>query len=87
MFSASALSQEDLAEAFGSSEVVWTYRKDWAAYPRSPPFGEDERLPAFKPEPGVAFYYPSAMERWVSTMETEVSRRRSPIEGDHVEYN
>lgn len=58
---------------FGTNEVFWTYRKEWAAYPYAPPFAEDEQLPRFKPDNSSNFYYVNAMERWVSTMETEVS--------------
>jgi prenylcysteine oxidase/farnesylcysteine lyase len=51
--------------------VIWVYRKTWASYPIAPPFGQDEVLPAFKPDNASLFYTTSAMEKWVSTMETQ----------------
>jgi prenylcysteine oxidase/farnesylcysteine lyase len=75
VFTSYELSDDDLTEAFGETEVLWVHRKDWASYPEAPPFGDDELLPAFKPDNSSYFYYTSAFERWVSTMETSVSRQ------------
>lgn len=65
------MTEDILQEAFGPSEVLWVHRKEWPAYPISPPFGIDEEFASFKPDPSVPFYYVNAFERWVSTMETE----------------
>lgn len=72
VFSEYELSDDVLREAFGDNEVLWVYRKSWAAYPEAPVFTDDEAFPSFKPDNSSNFYYVSAFERWVSTMETEV---------------
>lgn len=71
VFSETEFTDELLQEAFGPNEVLWVYRKDWPAYPVSPAFGINEEFASFKPDISEHFYYPNAMERWVSTMETE----------------
>lgn len=71
MFSEYELDEATLQEAFGPNELLWVYRKEWPAYPVSPPFSDNEYFGKFKPDENSHFYYPNAMERWVSTMETE----------------
>lgn len=73
----SLLTQDDdggaslLDDLFGRYNVVKTVEKTWFAYPRLAPVTEPERDYApVRPDQGL--YYVNAMERLVSTMETEV---------------
>jgi prenylcysteine oxidase/farnesylcysteine lyase len=60
-----------LDDLFGRYNVVKTVEKTWFAYPRLAPVRNPERDYApVRPDQGL--YYVNAMERLVSTMETEV---------------
>ena len=67
LFSHAPLSAKTLDKVFGNGEVVWTYEKEWSAFPMLSP---TDKLANF--EVDTDLYNLNAMERWVSTMETSM---------------
>ncbi|KZP00717.1 FAD/NAD(P)-binding domain-containing protein [Calocera viscosa TUFC12733] len=79
IFSMAPLSDAWLDTAFGAENILWTYRKEWDAYPYLLPApGEPSQ---FAPTVlGKGLYYTSAWEAWVSTMETQSLAGRNVAE-------
>lgn len=59
------MEQEDLDHLFGQGNVLWTYRKEWDAYPQAGPMAPEDFAP-IKLADGL--YYANAFEPLISTM-------------------
>ncbi|MCO5590077.1 hypothetical protein L7F22_044046 [Adiantum nelumboides] len=74
IFSPERLSDEKLNEIFGQDKVVWTYRKEWDAYPYLIP---RTTFPKVKADDNL--YFLNAMETFISTMETATLSARNAV--------
>ncbi|KZT56023.1 FAD/NAD(P)-binding domain-containing protein [Calocera cornea HHB12733] len=79
IFSMQPLSDAWLDAAFGSSNILWTYRKEWDAYPYLLPTPA-EPSPYAPMQLGKGLWYTSGWEPWVSTMETQSLAGRNVAE-------
>ena len=70
LFSAASLEGSEIEKIFGSGNVGKVVRKEWDAYPVLKPIEREEDFASVRPDQGL--YYVNAMERLISTMETEV---------------
>ncbi|PKI84645.1 hypothetical protein MVES1_001875 [Malassezia vespertilionis] len=67
LFSHARMERDELQRIFGHGKIVWTYEKEWAAFPKLTP---TNTLGFFVVDEGM--YNINAMERLVSTMETSI---------------
>ena len=70
LFSAASLEGSEIDLIFGRGNVGKIVRKEWDAYPVLKPIEKEEDFASVRPDQGL--YYVNAMERLISTMETEV---------------
>ena len=70
LFSAASLEENEIEKIFGRENVGKVVRKEWDAYPVLKPIEREEDFASVRPDQGL--YYVNAMERLISTMETEV---------------
>lgn len=74
LFSPDRLSDDQLNEIFGQDTVLWTYRKEWDAYPYLTP---RTTFPKIKADDNLFFL--NAMETFISTMETATLSARNAV--------
>lgn len=74
LFSPESLSDDQLNEIFGQGNIVWTYRKEWDAYPYLTP---RTTFPKIKADDNL--YFLNAMETFISTMETATLSARNAV--------
>ncbi|PWN36762.1 uncharacterized protein FA14DRAFT_140693 [Meira miltonrushii] len=74
LFSQERLSDDKLNEIFGQDSILWTYRKEWDAYPYLTP---TTTFPKIKADDNL--YFLNAMETFISTMETATLSARNAV--------